>query len=356
MGSLQAKPATGRQWPPGDGPWASLLTVVDEARDRHVERFGPILVELTGAVEMRYESEVTALVARHRRDRWLAAVLNPILDEAEAYLRWMRWMGWNAVNLLPPLGQDIHQATQRLALAMLVYCSTRLIDDGMDGHETYKGYRPTLLGRMRERLPDASPRLLAAFSVFLGARFVADALDRVTLTEHDLGRIVAVQFDHAALGALAEPLLKGAFDLQTYERVVRRKAAGYNLILYKPLVHGISEPLRGGLLAILSDLDSLAQILNDVADSEDDRRRLQPNALDLAAFGPSRFRAAIARRLGRLIRSIGMLPIEMGDAVAAMVSNLDLAAMSTDYSGRGINSKTATRSALSSSGSIRGQG
>jgi hypothetical protein len=199
---------------------------------------------------------------------------------------------------------------------MLAYAGLRLIDDGFDDHRSFKGHRRTVVGFLHERGDTAAARA-GVYSAFLGFCVFSYALQRIGPNGREpLDRL----FVALSVGVLAEGLLDSATELQIYEPIVRRKSGAYNLILYKPVLEGVEESLRLRLLGALAEMDSLAQLINDFNDSDDDRARAQMNAFDL--FEPVQARQEATRRLELLHAESLLLPVEVGDALAAMLLNL----------------------------------
>jgi hypothetical protein len=203
---------------------------------------------------------------------------------------------------------------------MLAYAGLRLIDDGFDDHRSFKGHRRTVVGFLHER-GDATAARAGVYSAFLGFCVFTHALQRIGPDEREpLDRLFAA----LSVGVLAEGLLDSATELHIYEPIVRRKSIG-TLILYKPVLKGVEESLRLRLLGALAEMDSLAQLINDFNDSADDRARAQMNAFDL--FEPVQARQEAARRLELLCAESLQLPGDVADALAAMLLNLGVEAL-----------------------------
>jgi hypothetical protein len=277
--------------------------------------------EFLHELDAAYRAEIDRFIDACRRDLVLRPALDPMLAALRGYVEWLVWVAWNPANLAPLVGDDLRVPARRLAPALLAYAGLRLVDDGLDGHETYKGFRPTLLGWLRARRPRPSVDA-CAYSGFVGLCLFEFGVRRVDdVSGAEAAREVARLFEGVAVGALAEPLVGAACDAQTYEHVARRKSSAYNLILYKPLLDGVEAPLRRGLLSVLSEMDTLAQLINDAADAGDDRERRQPNAAVQALY-PAGLAAEAETRLARLWASACALPDEYRDALAAMFANL----------------------------------
>lgn len=299
----------------------SVVDAIRAARKRHLDAGGEAIQRFLSETGNGYSAEIDRFVEVCRNDIVLRQSLEPMLCAARDYLLWMQWSVWNAANLAPLLDDDLQKPARRVAPAMLAYAGLRLVDDGLDGHDMYKSVRPTLLGWVRAQRPtpavDAS-----AFSAFVGQCVFTFGLRRIReVSGPAASREAERLFEAVAIGALAEPLLASDWDVRTYEHLARRKSAAYNLILYKPLVIGIEPALRKPLLSILSDMDLLAQLVNDVVDVEEDRERGQPNAAVQGLY-PEGLPVEVQARLMRLWFAACCLPESYRDALAAMFTNL----------------------------------
>ena len=297
-------------------PLDGVLGRLGEAAARHHEAADERVLAFVREVEVLYADEVREFVSEYACDPDLGRVLEPVLDETSDYLLWLRWVGWNVANLAPVLHADPGPAAARLAPAMLAYAGLRLIDDGLDDHRSFKGHRRTVVGFLHER-GDAAAGRAGVYSAFLGFCVFTHALRRIGPAGREpLDRLFAA----LSVGVLAEGLLDSATELQIYEPIVRRKSGAYNLILYKPVLEGVEESLRLRLLGALAEMDSLAQLINDFNDAADDETRAQINAFNL--FEPVQAREEATRRLELLHAESLTLPVEVGDALSAMLLNL----------------------------------
>jgi hypothetical protein len=297
------------------------LNEIRAARDRHEARASADVDGFIRFVERAYACEVDLFLERYRRDVVLREALEPLLEETNTYLSWLSWVGWNAANLAPLASSDLSAAGRSSAPAILAYCGLRLVDDGLDGHETYKGHHPTLVAFFAAPPHRFGKAQRSAFSTFVGSCVFTFALERISqVSGPAAATAISNLFERAAIGVLAEVLVGPGADTATYEQIVRRKAAAYNLILYKPLLDELELPLRRSLTRVLSDLDVLAQVINDLNDVGDDRHRPQLNAfhgLYESTEGP----AEIARRVDELWALASLLPPDYKDAIAAMLIN-----------------------------------
>jgi hypothetical protein len=300
---------------------SGTLDEIRAARDRHAARSASDVEDFIRLVERAYGREVDAFLERYRRDVVLRAVLDPLLEEAGAYLAWLGWVGWNAANLAPLACPDLQAAAKSSAPAMLAYCGLRLVDDGLDGHDTYKGHHPTLVAFF-----GSAPRKLGegrrnAFSAFVGSCVFTFALERIAqVSGAAAASTISTLFERAAIGVLAEVLVGDGADSATYQQIVRRKAAAYNLILYRPFLDEVEPAARRTLTRVLSDLDVLAQLINDLNDVGDDRERPQLNAFH-TLYQSTEAGAEISRRLDDLWTLASLVPSDFRDAVGAMLIN-----------------------------------
>jgi len=250
-------------------------------------------------------------------------MLEPILKATGAYLFWLRWVSWNVSNLPPVLYENTTDASERLALAMLAYSAGRLIDDGLDNHDTFKGHRATLLASLRKYVPHLSVGASCAQSSFLGFCIFNYALVRMRgCKQQATASIISRLFEEMSPGVFAEGIGPRKLSRATYLRIIRRKAVYYNMMLYEPLLREVDRELRAKLLGILASMDELAQILNDYADWEADKRDGQMNAFVLGLYTRDDLPVEVRLRIRKLWTAVLGLPSSLQDAVAAMIENL----------------------------------
>jgi hypothetical protein len=307
--------------PKSEAVAASSLDEIRAASDRHAVRVSPEVESFIRLVEREYASEVDSFLERYRRDVVLRESLGPLLEETKTYLLWLSWVGWNAANLAPLASSDLGASARRSAPAMLAYCGLRLVDDGLDSHETYKGQHPTLVTFFGARPHRLSHAQCGAFSAFVGSCVFTFALERIgQVSGTGAATTISTLFERAAVGVLAEVLVGPGADRATYDQIVRRKAAAYNLMLYRPLLDGLDLPLRRSLTRVLGELDVLAQVINDLNDVGDDRDRPQLNAFH-GVYEWTEADEEIGRRVDDLWMLASLLPLDYRDAVAAMLIN-----------------------------------
>lgn len=272
--------------------------------------------------EQKYASEIDRFLHIYRADKLIGPVMQPVLEEIREYLLWMRWVGWNISNLGPALYEDPTRPTERLGLATLAYVGGRLIDDGMDSHQIYKGQRKTLVAIVSDRLPRAPAHTGCLQSVFIGFCLFNYALRRMHVSPYpECADIVHQLFEVSSVGALAESYVGSTVSEDLYRAIVRRKAVAYNMILYKPFLTEVEAKLRLQLLNILATMDELAQIVNDYSDIEEDQMGKQMNAFTHGVFDVAALEAEMISRMQELLTSTALLPPSIKGGLAAMLKN-----------------------------------
>lgn len=305
--------------------WSQIFQELRDRCSRHIAEAAPLVRDFIQSTEDRYASEIDAFVDLYRRDEGLSMILDPLLDQVREYLLWLRWVGWNISNLGPVLYQDNAVATDRLALGMLAYAAGRLIDDGFDNHETYKGHRKTLVGILRHQILDTPIHTACVQSAFIGFSLFHYALRRMRERSYEkCVDDVSRMFDVTSVGILAECMAGPKIDAHVYQQIIRRKSVAYNMILYKPFLAGIEAEMRLKLLRILSAMDELAQIINDYCDVQEDQKTGQVNALTHGIYDHTSIEAELLSRMQRLLEAASTLSTEIQDALAAIFENLGI--------------------------------
>jgi hypothetical protein len=289
---------------------ASVLDELRAARERYRRRHGDAHATFRAGLTRAYEEELERFAADCARDGVLRPSLVPTVAEVVDYLRWLRWVGDNAAHLAAlPGGTSRAAATGR---AMLVYVACRLMDDGLDGHASYRGKHATLVGRLGAAGHDGAAA--RAQSVFWGSCLAAYALRLVDAE-------VATLFREVTLGALAETVIGARCDTATYARLVERKAVAYGMLLYRPMLRGVPAALREPITRALAQVEAIGQLTNDYLDEDDDRRRGQPNAVAAGLLTRLEFPTEIRVRVERVRATTRSLPAEFQDAIGAMTMN-----------------------------------
>jgi hypothetical protein len=282
------------------------------------------LDQFISATHDRYFLEIVDFIKHYRRDRLLTALLTPLLKELQDYLYWLRWVGWNVAPLVESLHNNSAAISERLALAMLVYASGRLIDDGIDHHSTFKQHRNTLVGAAETAFPKLPVHSCDNLSTLFGFSLYDHGMQRMRECGHhqcsdDLSRL----FQAALVGFLAEICVGRDLDRRTYQQIVRRKAVAYNMMLYKPLLFDIDPPLRDQLLKTLGIMDELAQLLNDIRDVDDDKFRGQPSAVTSGVYVASELQDEIRSQLAHFHEQVCALPAHVRVVMSTLCDNLD---------------------------------
>lgn len=312
----------------------ALLAELRTARARHRARYRHRVNGFIGESQRWYLAEIDAFLAEQLGVPALRGVLGPLPAAARPYLEWFRWSSWNICEIAAVAHAEPAAAAERLGLATAAYASGRLIDDALDGHASYKGRFPTLLGVLGEQRADLPEPALRVHAALLGFGLLQHALRRMRQRGHAasadaVDRLAAV----ASTGALAESLAGERVDAETYREIVRRKSVAYNMVLYKPALEGVEAAARAVLLRALAAMDELSQLLNDLNDRDDDQARRQMNAFAAGAAAPSA--AALAERVGALWAGCAGLDPVLRDAFAAMLANLGIFAAPEEEEGDG---------------------
>lgn len=306
--------------------WSDLWNALYTCANRHSERVGSQISQLISVSEKRYALELEGFLQGYLNDREILKTPLTILEETRDYLFWLRWVGWNISNLIPIISRDPEVAAERLALSILAYAAGRLIDDGMDNHSSFKGFRKTLVAILQDSRRSRAPAVSCAQSVFLGFCLFWHAERRMRECGHSRSaKAIRQLFEELAVGVSAEAFAPPPADLRTYIRIIRRKAVAYNMILYKPALQSVPAGRRSQLLRILSRMDELAQILNDYRDRDEDQDVAQMNAFSLGIFEPEQLPIIVFSRIRRIRNLSTGLPTKLRDAVAAMALNLKFA-------------------------------
>ena len=275
--------------------------------------------------EERYDIEIDAFLNLYRKNRTLNVVLSPFLREIGEYLSWLRWVGWNISNLGPILYENTSVVCERLALAMLAYAAGRLIDDGFDNHETFKGHRKNLVGALRSRNKSMPLYQICVQSAFIGFNLFHFALRRMReCSQIKCAEEVGHLFEVTSVGVIAECLVGPKVDIHLYRQIIRRKAVAYNMILYKPFLTGLDSNMRLSILKILANMDEVAQVINDFHDIQEDRERGQINAFNYGIYDRTSLKSEIFSLIKQLNKEISSMPPKLQDALAAMFNSLGI--------------------------------
>jgi hypothetical protein len=299
-----------------------IAAAISAGAARHDRRWRPRLIAFTRRTEQLYAAEIDRFFDRYRSDLALRPYTDPLLEEVRDYLYWLRWVSWNATNLLALSDEDEDdELAVDFCRHVLAYAALRFVDDGLDGHRTYKDARQTLVAFIEQKRVPAALRP-EAYSVFLGMCVFNFARQRIEERSPTGSASIARLLDRASVGVLAEASAQTITDEKAYEQIARRKAGAYNLILYVPFFRTLDPGEHQPLRAVLVEMDVLAQLINDMRDDVDDQQRQQPTAV--AVYDRDRLAAELTRRVEALWTSAASFPPDQRDALAAMFVNLDL--------------------------------
>jgi hypothetical protein len=231
------------------------------------------------------------------------------------YAKAMRWVVWEVCDLAAPL-DDI--PVQELAFALIGYIGCRLADDGIDGHEVFKERTPTLYAALREHCDE---REAGALSVLLGYWLLnrAAALSRA----HGLQTTADTMLHLSGVivpGAVAEVLGRHSQSAEEYRAVVSRKSVAYNMLLYQIATRSIVDTTVAQLLLrVLARWAFVAQVLNDLADRDDDAARDRLNVLNTVRGEPAVVLAGLDRELAAIWNASLTLPAPLRNAMASRI-------------------------------------
>jgi len=309
--------------PPPVAPRGALFNTLDAMGERHQQTMQDDVGRLILQAGTRYREELEAYLGQFRHDRALWPVLEPMVDEIREYMVWLRWLGWNIGVLGPVVYGPSPVAVDALGLGLLGYAAGRLVDDGIDDHDSYKGRHRSLVGALRARWPEAPPHQACVQSVYIGFSLFHFTLRRMHQSGHaDWADQACRMFDALSVGVLAETLLVPPVQPDVYRRVIRRKSVAYNLILYKTFLASADPRLRSRLLPILADMDELAQLVNDYVDLEDDAIAGTLNAVTFGVCSPAELERFIIAGAESAWRSAGVLAEPIREALAVMLRSV----------------------------------
>jgi len=285
--------------------------------------YGDLIVDATRATQERYEAECRIAVSRLVAAAPLFGAENG-QRALHRYLTWLSWVFWNAVNLVP-LAERPDDAPGRLAIAALAYCGGRLVDDGLDVHLDFKSHQSTFLGSLSTRdRPDRLPQGTAT-SVLAGTLLFSHATSRLRATGEArlAGRLDRLMLE-SGTGALAEHARAGKLTAPLYWSIVRRKCVAYNMMLYCAVLCDVPAAERRTLVRALAEIDSMAQLLNDLGDRDGDRRSGHLNAFADGVFRDDEAAALLSERRRRTwMRVEAAADARIRGVVAVMLDHLE---------------------------------
>jgi hypothetical protein len=302
--------------------WSDTSREILERSEDYRRTWQPLISTFVAQSTACYASETDGFIAELRGSAITAEFASGLLDQVRAYLEWLQWLTWNVATLAPLVEDGLPIAAQRFGLAALAYAGGRLVDDGIDGHLSFKGGRHTVVASVSASLP-LKAEAAGAQSVFIGFCAFQRVLRRLhDLHEPELARTIGRLFAKIASGILAESQAPPLVGRAAYESVVRRKAVAYNMILSRALLVSAPTAPRLALLRCLHELDFLAQLMNDRRDEAEDRARGQLNAFVCGAYDHDAYPALVRGRLSKLWgRASSLSPTARG-AVAALLAHL----------------------------------
>lgn len=241
------------------------------------------LRERRAAVAERLDIVLRDFHGAFARSHFASEDLENLIQEACAYLRWLSWSLEDVIAVAAALELDPRKMARRIVSCHLVYQSGRIIDDIVDGHESYKGRRQTLLGARRRGLEGSGREWLAEKETLLVAvpllmRGVRDysacfGANAPVAAVH----LLADSVSKACLGALVELSPERRRDKDRYEELVELKTTAHNSILLNPLFGVIEDDEFSRLRALHRKMSFLGQIFNDAADLAEDSENQQVN-------------------------------------------------------------------------------
>lgn len=233
------------------------------------------------------------------------------LDPVREYAHDSDWALLDAIALASCSDVPTAVLARDMAGRSLLFQAIRMLDDGLDEHESYKGAYPTALNRLRSRFDDGHGTslhwLLVAMTLCAGAsstdpRGTAHAL-------RTLG------------GMIGELFLAESSGEEDYEGMAEGKMVQYGLLVYEPVIDLFAGP-RLALDDFVRRSLHLGQIANDLHDVEDDRKRGQLNYWSLPRAAPADPGEGVLQRMRELAERGSRLPEPLDRYAAARVGDL----------------------------------
>ncbi|OIP88866.1 MAG: hypothetical protein AUK55_15500 [Syntrophobacteraceae bacterium CG2_30_61_12] len=303
---------------------------LEEARQRHRERFGAAVTDLTRKLSREQAFQLDLILSAPGFLEFQEAAGGDWKQALGRYLSDMQWVIWGDCELGPPLALQCRAA--EIALGVLAYLGARLMDDAIDGHHDYKGRTITFYGRISEALAD--PRAATATAA-AGAYLVHEALRR--LEKHGYrtsAETLRALYSKVFAGALAEALAERTqVSRDCYDAVVAHKAVAYDRLLHEVFFSTCPRPLRARVIEVLARHSEISQWLNDFQDEADDFRRAQLSLLRVSGMDRERAEALIVSALAGLYRDCRRLPPALSDALSLRL--LDSVTKFEDETGHG---------------------
>lgn len=237
-----------------------------------VERYRLVVSRSVQAHLDRFQGELDRISGGNEVCRQLGS-------KTAAYLDWLQWTFWDlphfAVAMRLP-EERLHQAVTSCGMA---YLASRILDDVIDRHFSYKGRKETILAmfeknRASNQRPEGLTILAGLLVCFDGLSLLADRDDPASRT---MLRQTIDSLRHAAVGAVMELSPRETWNAEFYERLVELK----NVAFWRALYAGIDPARNSPLYPFLERYYAIAQKINDVQDFAEDERRGQPNLLSV---------------------------------------------------------------------------
>lgn len=302
--------------------WDALWRQLCAASAEHEAAHRNAVNQLIHLSRNHYDREIDDFVNRIATHSAATVQLAPMLDAARAYLSWMHWVAWNAANLAPLIEGDLARAAQRLALGTLAYAAGRLVDDGLDGHLSFKEKKQSLVGALAAvRSEQGAIADARAESVFFGMLVYRRASERLRIECPSVSDTLQAMFDEISAAVLDELHAGPQSATSSYRRIIRGKAVLYNMLLYRPL---LCDTRAWRVLRILYEMDELAQLVNDFNDFPEDSVAGRPNAVVVGLYELADARVSFHKRLGRLWQRASRLEPPARWVMAAMLQNLGI--------------------------------
>ena len=258
---------------------AALRAACREATERFrllhgadVERYRLVVTRSVQAHLERFQAELDRISEGNDLSRQLGS-------KAAAYLDWLQWTFWDLPHFAVAMRLPEERLRQAVTSCGMAYLASRILDDVIDRHFSYKGRHETILAMFEKtRAPNQRPEgltILAGLLVcFDGLSLLADKDDAASraILRQTIGSL-----RDAAVGAVMELSPRETWNAAFYRRLVELK----NVAFWRALYAGIDPERNSPLYPFLERYYAVAQKINDVQDFAEDERRGQPNLLSV---------------------------------------------------------------------------
>jgi SAM-dependent methyltransferase len=257
----------------------ALRATCREATDRFhalhgadVERYRLVVTESVQAHLERFQGELERISGGN-------AVCRDLGRKAASYLDWLQWTFWDLPHFAVALALPEERLGQAVSTCGMAYLASRILDDVIDRHFSYKGRHETILA-MFEKTREGNQRP-EGLTILAGLLVCFDGLSLLAANDDEASRIMLRQtidsLRHAAVGAVMELSPRETWDTGFYQRLIELK----NVAFWRALYAGIDPGRTSPLYPFLERYYAVAQKINDVQDFAEDERRGQPNLLSL---------------------------------------------------------------------------